>query len=117
MIKTSDLLSEVYRIQKIMPEVEYYDRLDDLMQHGDDMVAGDCVYVVNNQPTCIVGLAMHNLDVSIDRLYDYENSGCTDIVSVVYFFKDDFDIDDILSVDRLSRIQENQDAGMPWGDC
>lgn len=118
MIKTSALLAEVKRIQADMPDVDYFDRLDDIMAKGyQEGVYGECVYVLNQEPACIVGLALYNLGVTIDRLYDYEASGNTNIADIAQSFTNDFDIDSNAALSKLNNIQENQDSGVPWGSC
>lgn len=119
MIKISALLAEVKRIQADMPDVDYFDRLDDLMSKGDEGGGeyGECVYVLNLEPACIVGLALHNLGITIDRLYDYEAHRNTNIADIAQSFTNDFDIDSNAALSELNKIQENQDLGISWGSC
>lgn len=117
MIKISALLAEVKRIQADMPDVDYFDRLNDLMEGDEEGVYGECVYVLNLEPACIVGLALHNLGVTIDRLYDYEAHGNTNIADIAQSFTNDFDIDSNAALSKLNNIQENQDGGVSWGSC
>jgi hypothetical protein len=80
-------------------------------EYGDDDNQGGnmlCVYVHNDQPSCIVGQILHKHGVSIEELKEHEFRGAstaswatTEAEEKARFF--------------LSEVQSQQDRGYPWG--
>ncbi|AWY05085.2 hypothetical protein SEA_HORTUS1_107 [Microbacterium phage Hortus1] len=89
---------------------------EDYVYEQDGM--GGCYYAANGEPSCIVGHVAHALDPEMfkaieDFESDYDKSrGDNSFRNVVAGlglpFRDD-------QVRALSRVQQEQDTGTPWG--
>lgn len=116
-ISTTDLLLEVNRIKRTMPGVIYLLRAKEILGHKPE--SGPCKYSLDDRPACIIGLALANLGVSIDRLKDYDDPGGfgSSIIEILEGFSNDFTVDRVSDMHKLSLIQNNQDRGVAWGNC
>lgn len=116
-ISTTDLLLEVNRIKRTMPGVIYLLRAKEILGHKPG--SGPCKYSLDGRPACIIGLALANLGVSIDRLKDYDDPDDfgSSIIEILEGFPEDFAVDRDSDMSELSMIQINQDRGVAWGDC
>lgn len=119
-IKTSEILTEVERIQSIMPGVVYTHRARELAGKDYDPIVVGCQYNIFDRPGCIVGLALYNLGVDLEtlNLYDQNPEGSSSAIGdIVVDFSDNFEVDDDAAIGALISIQNNQDTGTPWGKC
>jgi hypothetical protein len=85
-------------VDEVGPEFCYRDR------YGDG-----CLYVVDDTPACLVGVALHRLGMPVEDLRDWDNEHSDSTISVVGF--------DILSpraVALLAEAQTLQDDGDTW---
>jgi len=73
--------------------------------------AGGCSYLRNGQPSCIVGHALWNLGL-IDAQWKGDDLGISDISHIINHEGWELTIGEI---DWLSKVQDNQDNGWPWG--
>lgn len=112
MIKISNLLEEVEKIQQENPDVEYEDRFKSIF--GKTPV-GACKYVHANIPMCIMGVAMNNLGISTKTLEDFDQEHGKLVGLIIKNNPEIFEIDNESDLDRLQGIQMNQDQGLKWG--
>lgn len=119
MIKVSELLNETIRVAKASPDTIYEDRKAMLGGAERTIYPGACEYVTNNQPSCLVGVAMNNLGITIERLKTFDRCvglNDTEIGTIIMYFTDEFEVDDEFAKTELTKIQAYQDQGSSWGD-
>lgn len=108
-----NVLNEVLKLGRNRPDFVYLDQPDTVR---DDAGFAGCSYVGAPGQRgrqvgegCIVGQALQNLGVSVVALALMEGHGAGYVVKSLAYECDE------PSLDRLRRIQANQDGGMPWG--
>lgn len=116
MIRVSDLAAKVVEVGEANPYTSYPERYTDITGESCDY-KDTCRYQVDGQPACIVGVALHELGVSIETLEMFDHSPDSSIYQLmrdysgVYFELDDEDAQDFVSL-----AQEDQDMGdRKWG--
>lgn len=100
MIKASELLVEVNKLMEEYPEK-----------------VGNCSYVSNHEPGCIVGVALNKLGVEVPTLITFDGQVNSSIDVIAKRFPDDIDADDPQAIKALKYIQKRQDQGFSWGKC
>jgi len=97
-----------------------------ILEYGPDFVyeerkssntgGGGCRYVWDGKPDCAVGHALHRMGVPLDVLASYDAGGGTiafpviDNLADLGYFQMDHE-----AASFLSRFQNAQDTGTPWG--
>lgn len=116
MIRVSDLAAKVVEVGEANPGTSYPERYTDITGESCDY-KDTCRYQVDGQPACIVGVALHELGVSIETLDMFDHRPDSSIYQLmrdysgVYFELDDEDAQDFVSM-----AQEDQDRGdAKWG--
>ena len=77
-----------------------------------DLPIGQCFYVINDQPACIIGVALHKLGVSIDYLKK-EGQGETYNYNAYVLLRKLRASEAVLDI--ASKVQWDQDSGKDWG--
>lgn len=86
---------------------------------ADSDMGGSCLYWHEDeqQPGCIVGLALHKLGVSDEFLRNHEGNTSIGMLKLLTE-NHEWTFEDYLEVDWwLNEIQRRQDDGMRWGDA
>lgn len=76
-------------------------------------INGNCNYVRNGQPSCIVGQALWNVGLinSESTIDDYGDSAIKNVVAL-----EDWPLE-VGEVNWLTEVQDKQDNGLEWGDA
>lgn len=117
-IKTTDLYNKIVQIANDNPTELYRERSRRLFgDNGSGAFAGEtfCNYVIEDQAACIVGVALNELGMSIDRLKELDNR--YGAIGTVLVSLDGGEIEcDGMEIE-IRKAQLWQDKGMPWGEC
>lgn len=118
-IKMTDLAAEIRRVATDNPDVLYQERAKELGVPERDYApyARHCLYQAGGEGCCIVGVALANLGVPIERLAEYDGPNETSIYEVVMQFPEDFIVDDEEAFRFVRYAQDSQDDDMAWGEC
>ena len=82
-------------------------------ERPDFIAPGDCVYVSDGQPSCLIGHALWNLGL-VDENTEYRHLNDEGITAASAFLN--LDIEG-LEIDWLSEVQIYQDARFAWSDA
>lgn len=118
-IKMTDLAAEVCKVATDNPDVLYRKRAKDMgvPTREHDPYMHYCRYQAGGEGCCLVGVALANLGVPIERLAEYDADHETSIDGVVMQFADDFEIDDEDAYRLVCNAQYRQDDDTVWGEC
>ena len=114
-ITPKDVLQEMVSIAQDNPDFVYIDQ----GAHAPATLSVNCSYLGRavGDPTgsaCIVGRALSNLGVSDETLKSYENIPAGGMIPSLVSASS---LSDVKMINIIDGIQEDQDAGMSWGDA
>lgn len=121
-IKMSDLAAEIRKVATDNPDVLYQERAKELDAPHPSSVyhpSGQrfCRYQAGGKGCCIVGVALENLGVPIERLAEYDGPTERSFYGVFMEFPEDFFVDEEAAFSLVRNAQSRQDDGLPWGEC
>ena len=116
-IKTTDLYNKIVEVANKNPNTIYPERVIELFDDPSKAFPYEtfCNYVVNNKPACIVGVALHELGMSIDKLKELDDyyGG----IGTVFEKIEESVIECDGMESAIKNIQCRQDDGFSWGVC
>lgn len=116
MIRVSDLAAKVVEVGEANPYTSYPERYTDIT--GESYNYRDaCRYQVDGQPACIVGVALHELGVSIETLDMFDHRPDSSIYQLMRDYSGVyFELDDEVAQRFVSVAQGDQDMeDAKWG--
>lgn len=116
MIRVSDLAAKVVEVGEANPGTSYPERYTDIT--GESYNYRDaCRYQVDGQPACIVGVALHELGVSIETLDMFDHRPDSSIYQLMRDYSGVyFELDDEVAQRFVSVAQGDQDMeDAKWG--
>lgn len=118
-VKMTDLAAEIRRVATDNPDVLYQERAKELGVPVRDHAPHTryCLYQAGGEGCCLVGVALANLGVPIERLAEYDEDNETSIYGVVVKFPKDFILDDEEAFRFVRYAQDSQDDDKAWGEC
>lgn len=121
-IKMTELADEIRKVAEASPDVVYQERAVELdAPHPNSVYRPSghrfCRYQAGGQGCCIVGVALENLGVPIERLAEYDGPSERSFYGVFMEFPEDFIVDDEEAFRFVRYAQDSQDDGLPWGEC
>lgn len=121
-INMTDLADEIRKVAEASPDVVYQERaevLDAPMSAAkwESSERRYCRYQAGGKGCCIVGVALENLGVPVERLAEYDGPTERSFYGVFMEFPEDFFVDEEAAFSLVRNAQSRQDDGLPWGEC
>jgi hypothetical protein len=85
--------------------------------YDEDAEDGECSYIIDGRPSCIVGHILVDLGYSPEQIHEFEGHSA---VSAIDALEENSSLPIEFSIDAksyLERVQDRQDMKVPWGEA